>query len=110
MLRMQRQHLVVPHTALLLHHSRSTAHSCEWSASAEVLPETAVLCSCLRQCACTASGAPPPDVLQSWFQRGIFLHAGRLRFLGNRSSADTVRADVTTCHSVVDIIDNVLLP
>ena len=43
-------------------------------------------------------------------QHGFLLRAGRLQFLGNRSSADTVRADLMTCHSIVDIIDNVLLP
>ena len=42
--------------------------------------------------------------------RVVGLGRQSLRFLGNRSSADTIRADLMTCHSVVDIIDNVLLP
>lgn len=36
--------------------------------------------------------------------------AGRLRFIGRNSLADTIRADLMTCHSIVDIINKVLLP
>ena len=86
-------------------------HICEWSVLTEVLAETATSCISLQQCApaCTACGSPFLATCRAG-QYAILMHAGRLRFLGNRSSADTIRADLMTCHSVVDIIDNVLLP